>query len=255
VNEETKEEIVELYLDTAQLAEVEEAASWGVLRGITTNPSHVFKAGVGDLKAHIQEMCRIADVPISVEVVTVNPDEMVEQGIAFAAWSPHVVVKVPTIPAGLQAMSRLSRTEVTATCDGCRYRGGCPIRERFAAAGALTRRVQINATLIFSANQAILALAAGAAYVSPFVGRLDAISEDGVQLVRDIAAILAHQKQRGKIIAAALRHPIHVTEVAKAGADIATMAFALLTQLVEHPLTEKGLADFMADYERSKAQI
>lgn len=245
---------MELYLDTAQLAEVAEATSWGVLRGITTNPSHVFKAGVRDLKPHIQEMCHTADVPISVEVVTLDADEMVAQGSAFAAWSPHVVVKVPTIPAGLRAMSRLARTDVMATCDGCRYRSDCPIRARFEAAGGLTRTLQVNATLIFSANQAILALAAGAAYVSPFVGRLDAVGEDGVQLVRDIAAILAHQRQRGKIIAAALRHPIHVIEVAKAGADIATMSFSLLAQLVEHPLTERGLADFMADYERSKVQ-
>lgn len=244
---------MELYLDTAQLGEVAEAASWGVLRGITTNPSHVFKAGVKDLRAHIQEMCWVADVPISVEVVTVDAGEMVEQGVEFASWSPHVVVKLPTIPAGLQAMSRLTRLEVTATCDGCPHLGDCPIRERFAAAGALTRTPEVNATLIFSANQAILALAAGASYVSPFVGRLDAIGEDGLRLVEDIAAILAAGEQPGKIIAAALRHPVHVTEVAKAGADIATMAFALLTQLVEHPLTERGLADFMADYERSTA--
>src|SRR5579875_3347221 len=188
---------MELYLDTARLEEVREAASWGVLAGITTNPSHVAKAGVRDLRGLIQEMCWTADVPISVEVVTLDADEMVRQGSEFAAWSPHVVVKVPTIPAGLRAMSRLARTDVMATCDGCRYRSDCPIRARFEAAGGLTRTLQVNATLIFSANQAILALAAGAAYVSPFVGRLDAVGEDGVQLVRDIAAILAHQRHRG----------------------------------------------------------
>lgn len=245
---------MEFYLDTAQLDEVRSAATWGVLGGITTNPSHVAKAGVRDLKAHIQEMCWIADVPISVEVVTTDGGEMIEQGLSYATWSPNVVVKIPAIPAGLTAMSQLTKTEATASCSGCSHFDGCPIRERFAQRGALTRSPQVNATLIFTANQAMLALAAGASYVSPFVGRLDAIGEDGVRLVADITEILSAQQQPGKIIAAALRHPMHVTEVAKAGAHIATMAYSLLTQLIEHPLTDKGLADFMADYERSQRQ-
>lgn len=245
---------MDLYLDTAQLDEVRAAAKWGVLRGITTNPSHVAKAGVRDLKAHIQELCWIADVPISVEVVTVDAAEMVAQGLDEATWSPNVVVKIPTIPAGLEAIHALTSQEATATCAGCPHLEGCPIRARFAATGRLTRRPEVNATLIFSANQAILALAAGASYVSPFVGRLDAIGEDGVRLVADIADILRAQQQPGKIIAAALRHPVHVTAVAKLGAHIATMAYSLLAQLIEHPLTERGLADFMADYERSKLQ-
>lgn len=243
---------MDFYLDTAQLDEVQTAAGWGVLRGITTNPSHVAKAGVRDLKAHIQEMCWIADVPISVEVVTTDGDEMVAQGLDSATWSPHVVVKIPTIPEGLRAMARLTKTEATATCSGCPHFEGCPIRARFAEQNALTRVPEVNATLIFSANQAMLALAAGATYVSPFVGRLDAIGEDGLLLVADIAAILRAQGQPGKIIAAALRHPVHVTAVAKAGSHIATMSYAVLASLIEHPLTEKGLADFMADYERSR---
>lgn len=243
---------MELYLDTAQLNEVKIATDWGVLRGITTNPSHVAKAGVSDLKAHIQEMCWIADVPISVEVVTTDADEMVAQGLDYATWSPNVVVKLPTIPAGLNAMSRVTKTEVTATCEGCAHFEGCPIRKRFATQQKLTRQPEVNATLIFSANQAILALAAGASYVSPFVGRLDAIGEDGVLLVADIAQILRVQQQEGKIIAAAMRHPVHVTAVARAGAQIATMSFAIMQQLIEHPLTEQGLAQFMADYERSR---
>lgn len=245
---------MELYLDTAQLDEVRAAAAWGVLRGITTNPSHVAKAGVRNMRAHIQEMCWIADVPISVEVVTLDADEMVEQGLAYAAWSPNVVVKMPTIPAGLMGMSRLTKMQVTATCEECPHFAGCPIRARFASQAALTRTPEVNATLIFTANQAILALAAGASYVSPFVGRLDAIGEDGVTLVADIAHILRVQQQPGKIIAAALRHPVHVTAVARAGAQIATMAYAVLQQLIEHPLTEQGLAGFMADYERSQNQ-
>jgi len=243
---------MEIYLDTANLDEVRAAAAWGVLRGLTTNPSHVAKAGVRQLRPHIQEMCWIADVPISVEVTTTDVDEMVEQGVAYARWSPHVVVKLPTIPAGLSAMARVTRTPVTASCDGCTHIEGCPIRARFAARDALTRVAEVNATLIFTPNQAILALAAGAGYVSPFVGRLDAVGEDGVALVADIAAILRAHDQPGKIIAAAMRHPAHVTAVAKAGAHIATMAYALLTQIVEHPLTERGLAEFMADYARSQ---
>ncbi len=245
---------MELYLDTADLDEVRAATEWGVLRGITTNPSHVVKAGVRDMRTHIQEMCWIADVPISVEVVTLDADEMVAQGLDFASWSPHVVVKLPTVPAGLSAMSRVTKTEVTATCDGCAHFEGCPIRARFAAQDALTRIPEVNATLIFTVNQAILAFAAGASYVSPFVGRLDAMGEDGVTLVADIAEILRVQQQAGKIIAAAMRHPLHVSTAAKAGAHIATMAYSILVQLIEHPLTKQGLADFMADYERSQKQ-
>lgn len=245
---------MDFYLDTAQLDEVRAAAAWGILRGVTTNPSHVAKAGVRDLRAHIQEICWIADVPVSVEVVTVDADEMVTQGRNYAAWSPNVVVKIPTIPAGLTAMARITKSPVTATCEGCAHIEGCPIRARFAARSALSRAPEVNATLIFTPNQALLALAAGASYVSPFVGRLDAIGEDGVTLVADIAAILRAQQMPGQIIAAALRHPMHVTAVARAGAHIATMAHSLLTQLIEHPLTERGLADFMADYERSQRQ-
>lgn len=245
---------MEFYLDTAQLDEVRAAAEWGILRGVTTNPSHVAKAGVRDMRTHIQEICWIADAPISVEVVTTNSQEMVAQGLDYATWSPHVVVKIPTIAAGLTAISQLTRQRATATCAGCAHFEGCPIRSRLADAGALTRQPEVNATLIFTPNQAMLALAAGASYVSPFVGRLDAIGENGVTLVADISAILRTQEQSGKIIAAALRHPMHVTEVAMAGAHIATMAFTLLQQLIEHPLTERGLADFMADYERSQSK-
>lgn len=245
---------MELYLDTAALDEVRAATAWGVLRGITTNPSHMAKAGVLDMRPHIQEMCWIADVPISVEVVTLDADEMVTQGLDFATWSPNVVVKLPTVPAGLTAMARVTKTPVTATCEGCTHFEGCPIRARFVEKNALTRVPEVNATLIFTTNQAILAFAAGASYVSPFVGRLDAIGEDGITLVADIAQVLHAQPQAGRIIAAAMRHPVHVTAVAKAGAHIATMAYALLTQLIEHPLTERGLADFMADYERSRRQ-
>lgn len=245
---------MELYLDTAMLEEVKAVVAWGVLRGITTNPSHVAKAGVRDMRTHIQEMCWIADVPISVEVVTLDADEMVTQGLNFATWSPNVVVKLPTVPAGLTAMAQVTKQQVTATCEGCSHSEGCPIRARFAAKNALTRIPEVNATLIFTANQAILAFAAGATYVSPFVGRLDAVGEDGVTLVAEIAQILHAQQQAGKIIAAAMRHPLHVSASARAGAHIATMAYAILAQLVEHPLTTQGLADFMADYERSRNQ-
>ncbi len=243
---------MDLYLDTAQLDEIRAVAEWGVLRGVTTNPSHMAKAGVRDMRSHIQEICWTADVPTSVEVVTTDAEEMVEQGQEYASWSPNVVVKLPTIPAGLRATTRVTKTPVTASCTGCAHFDGCPIRARFSARDALTRRPEVNATLIFTANQAILALAAGASYVSPFVGRLDAIGEDGMQVINDIAQILRVQQQSGKIIAAALRHPVHVTAVAKAGAHIATMSYDILAQLIKHPLTDAGLAGFMADYERSQ---
>ncbi len=197
---------MEFYLDTALLHEIREVVAWGVLGGITTNPSHVAKAGVRDLRSHIQEMCWIADVPISVEVVTLDADEMVEQGLDYATWSPNVVVKLPTVPEGLKAMAKVTKTPVTATCTGCPH----------------------------------------------FEGRLDAIGADCIALVADIAEILRVQGQAGEIIAAAIRHPMHVTESARAGAQIATMAYDVLTQLIQHPLTEQGLASFMADYERSK---
>ncbi len=245
---------MDFYLDTAQLGEIRAAVEWGVLRGVTTNPSHVAKAGVGDMRSHIQEICWTADVPTSVEVVTTDAEEMVAQGQEYATWSPNVVVKLPTIPAGLKAMARVTKTPVTVTCAGCAHFDGCPIRTRFDASDALTRKPEVNSTLIFTANQAMLALAAGASYVSPFVGRLDAIGEDGMQVINDIAQILRVQGQAGKIIAAALRHPVHVTAVAKSGAHIATMSYDILAQLVKHPLTDEGLAGFMADYERSQRQ-
>ncbi len=245
---------MEFYLDTAYLHEIQEIASWGVLRGVTTNPTHVAKAGVRNLRAHIQEICWTVDAPISVEVVTTDADEMVTQGLDFATWSPHIVVKLPTVPAGLKAMARITRTTATATCEDCAHFEGCPIRARFAARNELTHTPEVNATLIFTANQAMLALAAGASYVSPFVGRLDAVGEDGIPLVADIAQILRVQQGTGKIIAAALRHPIHVTAVAKAGAHIATISYDILRQLIQHPLTDQGLSSFMADYERSRKQ-
>jgi transaldolase len=243
---------MDFYLDTARLDEIQAATEWGVLGGVTTNPSHVARAGVRDMRSHIQEICWTADVPTSVEVVTTAADEMVEQGLEYASWSPNVVIKLPTIPAGLKAMTRVTRMPVTAACTGCAHFEGCPIRARFAENDALTREPEVNATLIFTANQAMLALAAGASYVSPFVGRLDAIGEDGMQVVHDIAEILRVQEQQGEIIAAALRHPVHVTAAAKAGAHIATMSYDILAQLIHHPLTDSGLATFMADYERSQ---
>jgi len=171
---------MDFYLDTAQLDEIRAATEWGVVRCVTTNPSHMAKAGVRDMRSHFQEICWTADVPTSVEVVTTDAGEMVTQAQDYATWSPNVVVKLPTIPAGLKAMARVTKTPVTALCTGCAHFDGCPIPARFAAAGKLERTPEVNSTLIFTANQAMLALAAGASYVSPFVGRLDAVGEDGM---------------------------------------------------------------------------
>lgn len=239
---------MQISLDTADLDEVRAAAELGVLRKVTTNPSHMAAAGVRDPRRHIQEICHLADVPTSAEVTGTQTGQMLEQARDIATWSPNVVVKLPTTPDGLRAMRTFTEERHTASCDGCPYRADCAIRRRFVAADRLERRVPVNATVIFSPGQAVAASSAGASYVSPFVGRLDAVGQDGMVLVADIAAIFARHGITTQIIAAALRNPIHVTESFKAGAQICTMSFALFNQLLHHPLTDAAVAGFTADW-------
>lgn len=239
---------MQISLDTADLDEVRSAAELGVLRKVTTNPSHMAKAGARDARRHIQEICHIADVPISAEVTATTTEEMLSEARDIATWSPNVVVKLPTTPDGLRAMHVFTRETHTADCTDCPFQAGCTIRERFADEGALTRTVPVNATVVFSVGQAVAASSAGASYVSPFVGRLDAVGQDGMLLVSDIAEIFRRHDVPTRIIAAALRHPIHVSESFKAGAHICTMSYAVFDQLLHHPLTDAAIAGFSADW-------
>jgi len=220
---------MQIYLDTADLNEIRAAHELGVLRGVTTNPSHMYRAGHRDFRRAIQEICAIADVPVSAEVTAPDTGGMLAQAREMATWHPNVVVKMPTTPAGLRAMRVFSREEQAG------------------------RSTAINATVVFSPGQAVAASLAGAGYVSPFVGRLDAVGQEGIQLVRDIAEIFMVHEVPTRIISAALRNPIHVSESFKAGAHICTMAFAVLEQLLRHPLTDEAVELFTKDWEKLQA--
>jgi len=208
------------FLDTANIDEIREANSWGVIAGVTTNPSLIAREG-RDFREVVNEICSIVDGPISAEVISMDAEGMIREAEEIAAWHPNIVIKVPMIPEGLKATKVLSE-----------------------------KGIKTNLTLIFSASQALLAARAGATYVSPFIGRLDDISTDGMDLIRDIAEIFAVHDIESQIIAASVRHPIHVIEAARAGAHIATVPFKVLQQLCKHPLTDQGIERFLADWEK-----
>lgn len=216
---------MQFFLDTGSLEEIRTAQSWGILDGVTTNPTLVAKEG-HDHRALIEEICRITSGPVSVETTTIDAEGMVREGEVFATWAPNVVVKVPATPEGLSALRAL------------RAKG-----------------IPVNVTLTFSVPQALLAAKVGATYVSPFVGRIDDTGADGMQVVRDICAIYATYGFETKVLAASLRHPVHVVEAAKAGAHIATIPFKVMEQLFKHPLTDVGLERFIADARRLKAEL
>ncbi len=213
-----------IFADTANIAEIREAQEMGILDGVTTNPSLLAKEGKDPYEI-IKEICSIVDGPVNAEVVSLNADGMIEEAHELAAIHKNVVVKIPMIPEGLKAVKRLSREDIN-----------------------------INVTLIFSPSQALLAAKAGAKYVSPFVGRLDDKSEDGMELVAKIVKIFRNYNFGTQIIAASLRHPMHVVQAALLGADIATMPFLVLKKLFEHPLTDVGLKQFLADWEKLNPQ-
>jgi len=208
------------FLDTGNTKEIKEAASWGVLDGITTNPSLVAKEG-RSFKDLLKEICTIVDGPISAEVVSIEAEAMVKEGKDLAQIHKNIVVKVPLIPEGLKACKAL------------------------AAQG-----IRVNVTLCFSPTQAMLAAKAGAWCVSPFIGRLDDISENGMELIRDIVTIYRNYQYKTKVLVASVRNPMHVVEAAKIGGDICTMPFTVFKQLVQHPLTDLGLKKFLADWEK-----
>lgn len=213
---------MKLFLDTAQLDEIKEIASWGVLDGVTTNPTLVAKEGV-DFKTRVIEICKVVDGPVSAEVTTTDPKEMVSQGRDIAKWHPNVVIKCPLTPAGIEACKALSG-------DG----------------------IRVNVTLCFSVNQAILAAKAGATFVSPFVGRLDDINEDGMALIEQIVEVFHIHNLKTEVLAASIRHPLHVTQAALAGADVSTIPYKVFKQLIHHPLTDAGQERFLADWKSMK---
>lgn len=209
-----------LFLDTANLEQIKEINSWGVLGGITTNPTLVAKEEPEDWIAHLKEICAIVDGPVSLETTTQTTEELIEEGRELAQVAPNAVVKIAMVPEGLGAVKAL-------TDEG----------------------IKVNVTLVFSPSQAVLAAEAGAFIVSPFLGRVDDISSDGLVLLSDICQIYAVQDYGTKVLAASLRHPMHVVEAARVGADIASMPHEVFKKLPNHPLTDKGLATFLKDWE------
>ncbi len=213
---------MKIFIDSGMLEEIREAASWGIVDGVTTNPSLVMKSGV-PFRSLLEEIVKIVDGPISAEVVSTKADGMIQEAEGFAKIHRNIVIKIPLIVEGLKAIRTL------------------------AAKG-----IKTNCTLCFSAPQALLAAKAGATYISPFVGRLDDISTDGMQLIRDIRLIYDNYKIPTQILTASARSPMHFLEAAKIGSDVITAPFGVLKQLAHHPLTDLGLAKFLADWEKAK---
>jgi transaldolase len=214
---------VRLFLDTASIDEIREINRWGVLSGVTTNPSLVVKAG-DDPESVWKEILAEVEGDISLETTELEAGPMYEEGQRLAGMAPNAVVKVPMTPTGLETGKRL-------TADG----------------------IRVNVTLVFSPAQAILAAEIGAYCVSPFLGRIDDIAADGMGVLRDICELYAAQGYASNVLAASLRHPMHVVEAALAGADIATMPYDVFTKLVKHPLTDVGLEKFLADWRTIQA--
>lgn len=213
---------MKFFLDTANISEIKESVALGLIDGITTNPSLVAKEKK-DFKKLIEEICQIVDGPISAEVVATDEEGMVEEGRSLAKIHKNVVVKVPMTANGLKATRRFSK-----------------------------EGIRVNVTLIFSPAQALLAAKAGATYVSPFIGRLDDVGQVGMELIDQIVTIFSNYNFKTEVLVASIRNPIHVIEAAQIGAHVATMPFAVLQQLLKHPLTDIGLAKFLADWEKTK---
>jgi len=213
---------MQFFLDTANLNEIREAASFGFADGVTTNPSLIAKEGNVDFKQHIAAICEIVKGPVSAEVTAQDVDGMIREGLEYSKIAPNVVIKCPLTRDGLKATRRLA-----------------------------DEGIRVNVTLCFSPAQAILAAKAGASFISPFLGRLDDIGENGLELLQTIVEIYHNYSWKTEVLAASLRHPIHVIEAARMGADIATMPFKVIDQMFNHPLTDKGQAQFLADWAKS----
>lgn len=211
---------MKIFIDTANVSQIKEAASLGVLDGVTTNPTLMSKEG-RQPRELLKEICSIVEGPVSAEVVSLEAGAMVSEGMELAKIASNIVIKVPLIKEGLKAVKI--------------FKG---------------KGVRTNVTLCFSANQALLAAKAGADYISPFIGRLDDISQVGMDLIRDIRQIYDNYGFSTEIIVASVRNPVHVLESAKLGADIATIPFAVIEQLIKHPLTDSGIARFLEDWKK-----
>lgn len=211
---------MKFFIDTADTGEIKEALKLGVLDGVTTNPTLVSKTGRG-FREVIMEICSLVPGPVSAEVVSLQAEGMIKEGRELSSWAPNIVVKVPITTEGLKAIKALSQEGVS-----------------------------VNTTLIFNPLQAFMAAKAGATYVSPFVGRLDDISSDGMRLVADILQIFRNYDITTQVIVASIRHPMHVVEAARLGAHVATIPFPVISKLIKHPLTDVGIDQFLADWEK-----
>jgi transaldolase len=211
---------MKIFLDTANLDQIKEISSWGILDGVTTNPSLVAKEGC-DFESRIKEICEVVDGPISAEAVSMESKGMVKEARKLSKMHKNVIVKIPMTSEGLKAVKILSK-----------------------------EGIKTNMTLVFSPNQALLAAKAGATYVSPFVGRLDDISHTGMDLVRDIVSIYRIYGFKTQVIVASIRHPVHVTEAALAGAHVATIPYDVLKKMIKHNLTDEGIEKFLKDWEK-----
>jgi len=217
---------MKFFIDTADLEEIRQANAMGVLDGVTTNPSLVKKAGGVDFHEHIYTICEIVDGDVSAEVVSVTYDDILSEARQLASIHKNVVVKVPLIEEGIKAIKTLGAEGIRTNC-----------------------------TLCFSPSQALLVAKAGATYVSPFIGRLDDISHSGMDLIRSILQIYRNYGFETQVLAASIRHPLHVVEAALAGAHVATIPFAVIRKLVSHPLTDIGLEKFLADWRAYEANL
>jgi transaldolase len=216
---------MKLFLDTANLEEIRTIKRWGVLAGCTTNPSLLAKEGT-DWEVQMKEVCAEVEGPVSLETTSEKADDIYEQGLKLAGVAPNAVVKVAMTPDGIEAGRRL-----------------------------VGEGIQVNVTLTFSPAQAILAAEIGATYVSPFLGRLDDVGADGMYVLKEICEIYEMQGYDTLVLASSLRHPMHVIEAAKAGADVATMPFDVFTKLVKHPLTDIGLEKFLSDWKKLQQEL
>lgn len=218
---------MKFFIDTANLNEIREANDLGVLDGVTTNPSLMAKEGITgqeNILQHYLDICNIVDGPISAEVIATDYEGMIREGEHLASLDPNIVVKVPMIKDGIKAIKYFS-----------------------------SKGIKTNCTLIFSAGQALLAAKAGASYVSPFVGRLDDISTNGIELIAQIRAVYDNYAFDTEILAASVRHPMHIIQCAEIGADVATVPLKAIMQLLNHPLTDSGLKQFLADYAKGNS--
>ena len=209
-----------IFLDTANIDQIRQAAKLGIISGITTNPSLVSSEATADYEAVIKEICSVISGPVSAEVLVEGVKPMIEQARQISAWAPNVVIKIPATTDGLEVTSALARDNI-----------------------------KVNFTLCFSLNQALLGALAGATYVSPFVGRLDDAGHNGMEVVKDMVDVFKHYELPTQVIAASIRHPQHCVAAAKAGAHIATVPYKVLIQMIHHPLTDVGIARFLSDWQ------